>query len=79
MGLFSREVPAEIRCRDDVLSPKRKSESLPKRVPPSTAALAEFGAGDLVVIPKGLSCTWDVSVAVDKHYKFDSSSPPPPS
>lgn len=31
----------------------------------------EFGAGDLVVIPKGLSCTWDVSVAVDKHYKFD--------
>ncbi|RAL42213.1 unnamed protein product [Cuscuta campestris] len=33
----------------------------------------EFGAGDLVVIPKGLSCTWDVSVAVDKHYKFSSS------
>ncbi|KAK6164320.1 hypothetical protein DH2020_001184 [Rehmannia glutinosa] len=38
--------------------------------------IVEFGAGDLVVIPKGLSCTWDVSVAVDKHYKFDSSSPP---
>ncbi|PSR86398.1 Maturase [Actinidia chinensis var. chinensis] len=38
----------------------------------------EFGAGDLVVIPKGLSCTWDVSVAVDKHYKFDSPPPPPP-
>ncbi|KAJ8535677.1 hypothetical protein K7X08_023397 [Anisodus acutangulus] len=36
----------------------------------------EFGAGDLVIIPKGLSCTWDVSVAVDKHYKFDSSSHP---
>ncbi|GER24996.1 RmlC-like cupins superfamily protein [Striga asiatica] len=34
----------------------------------------EFGAGDLVVIPKGLSCTWDVSITVDKHYKFDSSS-----
>ncbi|KAJ3680001.1 hypothetical protein LUZ60_016279 [Juncus effusus] len=33
----------------------------------------EFGAGDLVVFPKGMSCTWDVSVAVDKHYKFDSS------
>uniref|UniRef100_A0A0C9QL46 TSA: Wollemia nobilis Ref_Wollemi_Transcript_28810_1045 transcribed RNA sequence n=1 Tax=Wollemia nobilis TaxID=56998 RepID=A0A0C9QL46_9CONI len=31
----------------------------------------EFGAGDLVVIPKGMSCTWDVSVAVDKHYKFE--------
>ncbi|KAI3972467.1 hypothetical protein MKX01_028764 [Papaver californicum] len=33
----------------------------------------EFGAGDLVTIPKGLSCTWDVSIAVDKHYKFASS------
>ncbi|XP_077249513.1 uncharacterized protein LOC143889216 [Tasmannia lanceolata] len=33
----------------------------------------EFEAGDLVIIPKGLSCTWDVSVGVDKHYKFDCS------
>ncbi|CAD6243518.1 unnamed protein product [Miscanthus lutarioriparius] len=33
----------------------------------------EFGAGDLVVFPKGLSCTWDVVSAVDKYYKFDSS------
>jgi len=32
----------------------------------------ELVAGDLVVIPKGLSCTWDVSVAVDKHYTFDN-------
>ncbi|XP_020210491.1 uncharacterized protein LOC109795407 [Cajanus cajan] len=39
----------------------------------------QFGAGDLVTIPKGLSCTWDVSVAVDKHYKFESSSTPTPS
>jgi hypothetical protein len=31
----------------------------------------DFGAGDLVVIPKGMSCTWDVSVAVDKHYIFE--------
>nr|GLL42748.1 uncharacterized protein LOC113783064 [Ipomoea trifida] len=40
----------------------------------TSSETVEFGAGDLVVIPKGLSCTWDVSVAVDKHYKFDSSS-----
>jgi uncharacterized protein len=33
----------------------------------------EFGAGDLVVFPKGLSCTWDVLAAIDKYYKFDSS------
>ncbi|XP_022974049.1 uncharacterized protein LOC111472678 [Cucurbita maxima] len=30
----------------------------------------EVGAGDLVVFPAGMSCTWDVSIAVDKHYKF---------
>ncbi|XP_027351023.1 uncharacterized protein LOC113862068 [Abrus precatorius] len=42
----------------------------------SSSKPVEFGAGDLVTIPKGLRCTWDVSVAVDKHYKFDSSSAP---
>ncbi|PKA54574.1 hypothetical protein AXF42_Ash000409 [Apostasia shenzhenica] len=31
----------------------------------------EIGAGDLVEFPKGMSCTWDVSVAVDKHYNFE--------
>lgn len=30
----------------------------------------EFGAGDIVTFPKGLSCTWDVSFSVDKHYIF---------
>jgi hypothetical protein len=38
-----------------------------------TGRCVEFGAGDLVVFPKGLSCTWDVLAAVDKYYKFDSS------
>jgi uncharacterized cupin superfamily protein len=27
-----------------------------------------FGAGDLVRFPKGLSCTWDISKAVKKHF-----------
>uniref|UniRef100_A0A0E0KR41 (S)-ureidoglycine aminohydrolase cupin domain-containing protein n=1 Tax=Oryza punctata TaxID=4537 RepID=A0A0E0KR41_ORYPU len=31
----------------------------------------EISAGDLVVFPKGMSCTWDVAEAVDKHYKFE--------
>lgn len=31
----------------------------------------EFGAGDLVVFPDGMSCTWKVSEAVHKHYRFD--------
>ena len=29
-----------------------------------------FGAGDMVVFPKGLSCVWDVSKPVRKHYIF---------
>uniref|UniRef100_A0A1J3F5M5 (S)-ureidoglycine aminohydrolase cupin domain-containing protein n=1 Tax=Noccaea caerulescens TaxID=107243 RepID=A0A1J3F5M5_NOCCA len=31
----------------------------------------DIEAGDFVVFPKGMSCTWDVSVAVDKHYQFE--------
>ncbi|TQD87466.1 hypothetical protein C1H46_026978 [Malus baccata] len=42
--------------------------------PKGSSEYVEFGAGDLVTIPKGLTCTWDVSLAVDKHYKFESSS-----
>lgn len=29
-----------------------------------------FGAGDLVVFPKGLNCTWEIHKAVKKHYNF---------
>lgn len=29
-----------------------------------------FGAGDLVVFPRGMSCTWKISTAVRKHYSF---------
>jgi len=29
-----------------------------------------FGAGDLVIFPEGLDCTWDVTAPVKKHYKF---------
>jgi len=29
-----------------------------------------FGAGDLVVFPKGLACVWRVRVPVKKHYVF---------
>jgi hypothetical protein len=30
----------------------------------------EFGAGDLVIFPVGLSCTWEITEPVRKHYKF---------
>ena len=29
-----------------------------------------FGAGDMVHFPKGLSCVWDISVPVKKHYQM---------
>ena len=30
----------------------------------------EFGKGDYVTFPKGLSCVWDIKEAVKKHYTF---------
>lgn len=30
----------------------------------------EFGKGDFVSFPKGLSCTWDIREPVKKHYNF---------
>lgn len=29
-----------------------------------------FQAGDLVIFPKGLKCTWEIRKAVRKHYSF---------
>jgi uncharacterized cupin superfamily protein len=31
---------------------------------------AQFGQGDLVTFPEGLSCTWKISKDVKKHYRF---------
>lgn len=31
---------------------------------------ATFGKGDFVTFPAGMSCTWDVSEAVQKHFTF---------
>ena len=33
-------------------------------------AKVEFGKGDFVTFPKGLSCTWEISEPVRKHYNF---------
>jgi len=30
----------------------------------------EFGAGDYVVFPEGLKCTWEIKEKIRKHYKF---------
>jgi hypothetical protein len=30
----------------------------------------EFGAGDFVVFPVGLKCSWEIKERIKKHYKF---------
>ncbi len=30
----------------------------------------EFGPGDYVVFPEGLTCTWTIKEKIEKHYKF---------
>lgn len=42
-----------------------------KVCPEGSDEAVEIGAGDLVEFPAGMSCTWDVSETVDKHYKFE--------
>jgi uncharacterized protein len=37
---------------------------------PDGGAPVNFGAGDLVTFPRGLSCTWKIRRDVKKHYKF---------
>ena len=40
-------------------------------VTPDGGEPVEVGVGDLVTFPEGMSCTWEVRVAVRKHYKFE--------
>jgi uncharacterized cupin superfamily protein len=40
------------------------------KVTPDGDDPVEFGAGDLVVFPRGMNCTWQISQDVRKHYKF---------
>jgi uncharacterized cupin superfamily protein len=39
-------------------------------VTPERGEPVEFGQGDLVIFPRGLSCTWKVLKTVRKHYDF---------
>ena len=40
------------------------------KVTPDGGEPVEFGAGDLVTFPQGLSCTWEIRQAVRKRYRF---------
>ena len=39
-------------------------------VTPIEGEPVRFGAGDLVIFPQGMTCTWEVHKAVRKHYRF---------
>ena len=39
-------------------------------VTPEGGQPQEFGRGDLVTFPVGMSCTWKVLKPVEKHYKL---------
>ena len=40
-------------------------------VTPDGGEPVQFGNGDLVTFPAGMSCTWKILAAVRKHYTFD--------
>ena len=40
-------------------------------VTPDGGATVRFGKHDLVVFPRGMSCTWKIHQDVKKHYRFD--------
>jgi len=39
-------------------------------VTPNGGSPLSFGRGDLVTFPAGLACTWKITEAVRKHYRF---------
>jgi len=39
-------------------------------VTPKDGDPVEFGKGDLVTFPAGMSCTWEVRQPLRKHYQF---------
>ncbi len=41
-----------------------------KVTPKDGGEIVEFGTGDLVSFAQGLSCVWEISEAVRKHYRF---------
>jgi uncharacterized cupin superfamily protein len=39
--------------------------------PEGGGAAREFGRGDLITFPAGLSCTWEILEPVEKHYSSE--------
>ncbi|MDX2216553.1 MAG: cupin domain-containing protein [Oculatellaceae cyanobacterium bins.114] len=41
-------------------------------VTPQDGEPVQLGKGDLVTFPAGMSCTWTILQAVEKHYYFEA-------
>lgn len=41
-------------------------------VTPQGGEPLSIGPGDLVTFPRGLSCVWDVTAPIVKHYRFET-------
>ena len=39
-------------------------------VEPESGEAVTFGAGDLVTLPAGMNCTWEIHEPVRKHYRL---------
>jgi len=73
MGVFSWPIwEKEVSCFDWYYDQPEVCYLLKGRVVVKTrqGQTIEFGAGDLVTFPKGLSCVWDIKEPVRKHYNF---------
>jgi len=73
MGVFAWPIwEKEVSCFDWYYDETEICYLLEGRVVVNTKEGKEirFGAGDLVIFPKGLSCTWDIKEPVKKHYSF---------
>ena len=40
-------------------------------VTPEGGDAVSMGPGDLVTFPAGMSCHWDIRIAIRKHYRFE--------
>ena len=40
-------------------------------VTPSDGESVTIRTGDMVTFPKGMKCTWKITEAIEKHYKYD--------
>jgi len=58
------EFPWEYSEQETCLIVKGKAEIV------TTDGSTHFEAGDVVIFPKGLKCTWKIIEPIKKHYKF---------